>query len=54
MNIKKIRIKKRLSQVKFAELIGISQPLLSLLENGKVPVSKKVKLKIKNSVINKN
>ena len=37
MNIKKLRTKLGLSQVKFAELLGTTQMTVSSWENGKCP-----------------
>ena len=42
LDLKKIRIKKRLTQVEFANVLGISQNYLSELENGASCSTKKL------------
>lgn len=44
--IKKFRVKHSMNQFDFAKALGVSQGLVSLIEKGKVPVSKKVSSRI--------
>jgi antitoxin HigA-1 len=44
--VKAVRLAAKLSQGDFSEQLGISQSLLSMVENGKRPVSDRIRIRI--------
>ncbi len=48
--VREAREKLGLSQKEFAQRIQVSAPLISLVESGKVPVSKKLATKVANAL----